>query len=337
MQARRILAAVCVAALCLGVVWSAGAQTGTITTVAGTGTIGYGGDGGPAANALLASPVGVATDAAGNLFIADATNYRIRRVDAGTGIITTVVGTGALGFGGDGGSATSALLNFPYGVAIDAGGNLFLSDYHNHRIRRVDAGTGIITTVAGTGVSGYGGDGGPAVNALLNTPTGVAIDAGGNLFLSDYHNHRIRRVDAGTGIITTVAGTGAFGYGGDGGPATGALLNYPRGVATDASGNLFIADSDNHRVRRVDAGTGTITTVAGTGTAGYGGDGGPAANSLLYFPLGVVVDGAGTSSSPTTATIASGGWTPPQGSSRLSPGPEPRHTAATEVLPRAPS
>jgi sugar lactone lactonase YvrE len=265
------------------------AATGIITTVAGDGGSGFSGDGGPATSASLSFPEGVAVDASGNLFIADAGNSRIGRVDAATGIITTVAGVGAGGFSGDGGPATSASLFFPEGVAVDALGNLFIADTSNNRVRRVDAATGIITTVAGDGASGFSGDGGPATSASLNSPRGVAVDASGNLFIADFSNDRVRRVDAVTGTITTVAG-GVFG---DGGPATGASLNRPFEVAADGSGNLLIADFSNNRVRRVDAATGIITTVAGDGAFGFSGDGGPATSASLGFPSGVAVDSSG--------------------------------------------
>jgi len=269
------------------------ATTGIITTVAGTGVAGYAGDGGPAINARLNAPVDVALDAGGNLYIADYVNHRIRRVDASTGIITTVAGTGVAGYSGDGGLANSAWLSYPSGMAFDAGGNLYIADLNNNRVRRVAGGTGIITTVAGNGTAGYSGDGGPATNAWLFGPAGVALDAGGNLYIADLANHRIRRVDGGTGIITTVAGDGTGSYGGDGGPATSAQLNAPYSVALDAGGNLYLADSNNHRIRRVDGGTGIITTVAGDGTGSYGGDGGPAINAQLNTPRSVTLDSFG--------------------------------------------
>ncbi|MCY4595485.1 MAG: NHL repeat-containing protein, partial [Bryobacterales bacterium] len=264
-------------------------RAGVITTVAGTGELGYGGDGGPAAGAELASPSGVAVDGSGNLYIADESNHRVRRVDP-AGVITTVAGTAALGYGGDGGPAASAELAFPLGVAVDGSGNLYIADSWNDRVRKVDR-AGVITTVAGTGERGYGGDGGPAASAQLYSPRGVAVDGSGNLYIADSSNDRVRRVDL-AGVITTVAGTGALGYGGDSGPAVNARLGDPSAVAVDASGNLYIADGWNHRVRKVDR-AGVITTVAGTGERGYGGDGGPAASAQLTFPRGVAVDGSG--------------------------------------------
>jgi cysteine-rich repeat protein len=269
------------------------AASGLITTVAGTGVAGFSGDGGPATSAEIRSPHGVAIDGLGNLFIADRNNHRIRRVDAASGLVTTVAGTGVAGFSGDGGPATSAQLNFPRGVAVDGLGHLFIADMSNHRIRRLDASTGVITTVAGTGVPGLSGDGGPASSAQLESPNGVAVDGFGNLFIADVSNHRIRQVNAVTGVITTVAGMGAPGFSGDGALATSAQLNLPHGVAVDGFGNLVIADRINHRIRRVDAATGLITTVAGTGEAGFSGDGGPATSAQLNFPHGVAVDGFG--------------------------------------------
>ena len=243
------------------------ASTGIISTVAGNGTWGYSGDGAPATAAKLAGPAGVAVDGAGNLFIADEFNRRVRRVDAATQVITTVAGTGTRGFSGDGGPATSAELDEPQNITVDSAGNLFIADVGRSRIRRVDAATQVITTVAGSGGGGgsFGGDGGLATSAFLDEPVQVAVDGAGNLFIADELNNRVRRVDAATQVITTVAGNGTFGFSGDGGPATSAELDGPTGVAVDSAGNLFIADNLNSRIRRVDAATGIITTVAGTG------------------------------------------------------------------------
>ena len=295
------------------------AGTGLITTVAGSGPAavsdsptqrtcggGRGGDGGPATSARLVNPYALAFDPTGNLFIADTNGYYIRKLAAGTGLITTVAGSGWWGFAGDGGPATSAQLTSLEGVAVDASGNLFIADSYNHRIRRVAAGTGIITTVAGSGPvggqGGFAGDGGPATSAQLWSPAGLAIDASGNLYMADVYNHRIRKVDS-TGIITTVAGMGPTesfracndgGVGGDRGPATSAQLRCPHAVAFDSSGNLFIADAGNGRIRKVDARTGIITTVAGGGTAGLG-DGGPATSAYLAYPKGLAIDPGGGS------------------------------------------
>ena len=263
--------------------------TGTITTVAGTGERGFGGDGGPAVEARLNNPEGVAVDGSGSLYIADSGNRRVRRVDT-SGTLSTVAGNGGRGFGGEGGPAVRASLNHPAGVAVDGSGNLYIAESGENMIHRVD-GTGTITTIAGTGESGFSGDGGPAAMAGLDFPQRVAVDGAGNLYIADTYNHRIRRVDA-SGTITTVAGTGERGLGGDGGPAAAAQLNYLAGVAVDKTGSLYIADTYNHRIRRVDA-SGTITTVAGTGESGYNGDGVPAAGAWLYTPGRVAVDKTG--------------------------------------------
>jgi sugar lactone lactonase YvrE len=261
---------------------------GVITTVAGNGVFGYSGDGGAATNASLNGPLGVAVDASGNLFIADTQNSLIRKV-ATSGIITTVACTAYnVGYSGDGGEATNAFLFYPSGVAVDPSGNFFIADHFNNRVRKVDT-NGIITTVAGNGTAGFSGDGGAATNATLRSPQAVAADASGNLFVSDSGNVRIRRVST-NGIITTFAGNGTSGYSGDGGVATKASLFYPNGVAVDASGNLFIADTDNVRIRKVDA-SGIINTVAGNGGSTYSGDGGLATSASLSEPFGVAVDG----------------------------------------------
>jgi cysteine-rich repeat protein len=236
---------------------------GIITTVAGSGTGGFSGDGGPATSAQLNFPFSVAVDGLGNLFIPDTQNHRIRRVDT-QGIITTVAGTGSWGFSGDGGPAISAQINFPYSVAVDTLGNVFIADTSNHRVRRINTG-GVIATVAGTGTGGFSGDGGLATIAALDSPAGVALDALGNLYISDRFNHRIRQVNTG-GVIATVAGIGSKGFSGDSGSATAAQLDLPSAVAVGGLGDLFIADSHNHRVRRV--ADGVITTVAGTGDLG---------------------------------------------------------------------
>jgi hypothetical protein len=221
---------------------------GLITTVAGNGSEGYGGDGGPATNASLSYPGGVAVDALGNLFIADENNNRIRQVGT-NGLMATVAGNGTNGYFGDGGPATNASLANPAGVAVDLPGNLFIADGGNKRIRKLGT-NGFITTVAGSGAAGYYGDGGPATNAFMESPTAAAVDPMGRLLIADAENHRIRVVDA-AGIITTLAGNGGYGFAGDGGPPAGASLSDVYGAAADASGNVFIADTGNHRVREV--------------------------------------------------------------------------------------
>jgi len=208
--------------------------------------------------------------------------------------ITTVAGIGTAGYTGDGALATGAQLNGPGGVAVDASGNIYISEFYNHTIRKITVSTGIITTVAGTGVAGYNGDGGLATAAQLTSPNGVSIDASGNFYLSDHDNQRIRKITASTGIITTVAGIGTAGFSGDGGLATLAEMNGPSGPpAIDASGNIYIADFRNHRVRKVEASTGIITTVAGIGTAGYSGDAGLATAAQLNRPTDVCLDASG--------------------------------------------
>ncbi len=262
---------------------------GTISTAAGTGDIGYAGDGGAAAAAMFDSPLGVAVDAQGRLVVDDTRNERVRRVDT-TGVIATVAGTGGFGLGGDGGAATSAELANPFGVAVDTAGRGYIADTFHHRIRRVEL-DGTIVTIAGDGISGYAGDGGPATQAELASPDGVAIDAMGRVYIADTYNQRIRRIDV-DGTIATVAGDGNQSYGGDNGPATSAELSNPNGVAVDPMGRVVIADTYNHRIRRVEL-DGTIVTIAGTGQNGYNGDGIAATSALITFPYDVAVDAQG--------------------------------------------
>jgi len=261
-----------------------------ITTVAGNGTKGFSGDGGPAAQASLDSPLGIAVGPEGSLYISDFDKHRIRRVDQ-DGNITTVAGNGTVGFSGDGGPATQASLNAPYGIAVGVEGSLYISDFNSHRIRRVDQ-DGNITTVAGNGTAGFSGDGGPAIQASLNGPIGIAVGADGNLYFSDAGNQRVRRVSP-DGNIITVAGNGTSGFSGDGGPAIQASLNAPYDVAIGTDGSVYISDIGNQRVRRVGT-DGIITTVAGNGSAGFSGDGGPANQASLNNPYGIAVasDGA---------------------------------------------
>src|SRR5580698_4438419 len=222
----------------------ASAQTQIITTVAGGGTSGLG-DGGPATSATLKQPGSVVVDASGNIFVADTGNARIREISP-SGVITTVAGSGCCGYGGDGQQATSASLNQPQSVAVDASGNIYIADTTNNVIRKVST-SGIITTIAGKdGLEGYAGDGGPAAAALLWLPAGVAVDASGNVFIADTINNVIREISATSGNISTVAGNDAEGFSGDGGPATSAALYNPAGVFVDASGNIYIADTGNN-------------------------------------------------------------------------------------------
>jgi len=260
-----------------------------ITTVAGNGSYGYSGDGAMATNASLKGPTGVALDAAGNLYIADQGNQRVRKVGT-NGIISTLAGNGSAAYAGDGGAATTASLNVPTGLALDALGDLYIADQDNNRIRMVGT-NGIITTVAGNGNPTYNGDGGAATNATLFYPSGVTLDAWGNLYIADQRHNRIREVDT-NGIITTVAGIGSYGYSGDGDAATNAGLYWPFGVGFDASGNLYIADTDNSRIRKVDT-NGFITTVAGNGSLSYSGDNGAATSASLDAPDGAASDAWG--------------------------------------------
>ena len=274
-------------------------STSLLYTVAGNGSFGYSGDGGPATVADLNYPMGAIPDGAGNLYFADASNNVIRKVAAGTGIISTIVGAGTIGYSGDNGAATSAQLNDPMGVVLDKSGNLYIADLMNFVVRRVSAATGVITTYAGTGTEGYSGDNGPASGAMLGYIGGIAVDGTGNLFISDQIYGVVRKVNATSGVITTVAGNGQYGYSGDNGAATSASLGYPSGIAVDISGNLFIADYYNNVIRKVNATNGVITTVVGNGfgagkySGGYTGDGGSALSAELNLPRSVAVDTLG--------------------------------------------
>jgi sugar lactone lactonase YvrE len=283
---------------------------GSIAAVAGSGVTeylagGFAGDGGPATEAELNVPSAVAIGPGSALIVADARNNRVRRIEA-NGDIVTVAGNGTEGFGGDGGPATDAELDFPSGLAVDGGGNIYIADTNNHRVRKVTP-TGMITTVAGSGPTGYlaggfSGDGGPATAARLARPFGLALDPAGHLYIADGFNNRIRRVTP-EGIVTTVAGSGATGYlqggfGGDSGPARAARLNFPRAVVLDANGNLYVADALNHRIRLVRP-DGMVVTLAGRGPTGYlkggfAGDGGRSTEARLAFPTGLALAPNGT-------------------------------------------
>ena len=323
-------------------------QPGIISTVLGTGERGYSGDGGPASDALLSEPFMCAFDTAGNLYVAEAMNHCIRRVDRDTGVITTIAGTGAEGYSGDDGPATRATFNQPYSLQVDASGDIYVVDRLNYVIRRIDAATGVISTVAGTGEAGYSGDGGPATLAQLREPNDCFLDGRGGLLIADVQDQRIRRIDLASGIITTfagngekqrggdglpanqasilgaravcmdgagntyiaeregngirvvdvdgvmltLAGTGEFGYSGDGGPALAATWGGPKAIRCDHGGNLLVVDTENHAIRRIDAVTGIVTTVAG-GRLGGGGDGAPAAEAGMDRPHGCDVDAEG--------------------------------------------
>lgn len=260
-----------------------------ISTVAGNGSFSFSGDNGPATSASFNSPKDIAVDQSGNIYIADILNHRVRKIDA-LGIITTFAGNGTQGYSGDNGPATSAQLYRPHGVAVDSTGNIYIADGFNNVIRKVNT-SGIISTIAGTGVSGYSGDNGPAITAQLAYPTDVAIDPSGNILIVDWFNNVLRKVDN-SGIITRVAGNPSATQLGDGGPATLANLNNPQNIAIDNVGNIFIADGSNQRIRKVDT-SGIISTVAGNGNMAYSGDGGLADTSSLSNPYGVAVDAWG--------------------------------------------
>ncbi len=306
-------------------------QTYTITTIAGNGTAAYSGDNGPAANSQFNLPTGIAVDSAGNIYIADTVNNRVRKIVASNANITTIAGTGTAGYTGDKGQAASAELNRPSGVAVDGSGNLYIADTANHVIRMVTSG-GVISTFAGNNQAGSSGDGGAATSAQLNSPTAVAIDSAKNVYIADTGNDTIRLV-APSGNISTIIGTGNLtkptalavdasgvlyltdpgnnrvlkftggrfsvvagasspGFSNDGGPAISAQLNNPKGVAVDSAGNLYIADTNNCRIRKITP-DGTINTIAGSGTIGYTGDSGPATAAALAFPYGLAVDAGG--------------------------------------------
>ncbi len=258
------------------------AAEGNIASVAGNGEPGFAGDGGPATEMQLSSPSDVAVDSMGNLYVADTGNNRIRKVDAESGVVSTVAGSGERGFSGDGGSATDANLDGPSGVFVDSKGNVYIADEGNNRIRKVDAESGMVSTVAGSGERGFSGDGGSAADASLDGPSGVFVDSKGNVYIADRRNHRIRKVDAESGDIATVAGSGSPGFSGDGGSATEASLDGPTDVFADSKGNLYVVDRDNSRIRKVDAESGAINTVAGgAGPDAPTGDGGPATEARL--------------------------------------------------------
>ncbi len=277
------------------------AAVGDIDTYAGTNgeSGGFSGDDNAATDAQLYNPEDIAFDSTGNRYIADSNNHRIRKVTP-EGVITTFSGTGTPGFSGDGGAADEARLRSPASIAIDTNNNLYIADFNNHLIRKIDLTSNIITTIAGTvneageaGNAGFSGDGGNATAAQLDSPSRIAIDASNNLYIADRNNHRIRKINLISNIITTVAGNGAAGADGDGGSATSAQLNAPHGVAIDTDGNIFIADTGNNRIRKVDGNTGIISTIAGTGEFGFSGDGGTATNAKLAEPFDITLSAYG--------------------------------------------
>ena len=267
-----------------GLIRKINVSDGIITTIGGVDSFARGGidsDGIQATNAILSLPNFIVLDSAGNIYFTDSGNERVRKITVSTGIITTIAGTKNWGYSGDGGPATDAEFNAPVGICIDKHNNIFVSDYSNDVIRKIDT-NGIITTVVGKmGGFSYSGDGGPATNALLAGPIDVFTDTADNLYFTDLYNEVVRRVDAKTGIITTIIGNGTTGYSGDGGLAINAQMNQPSGGMIDQNNNIYIAEFGNGVVRRIDGITGIITTVAGNGTWGYTGDGGPATAAEL--------------------------------------------------------
>lgn len=296
---KKFYISLCAAVAAIGLPMMASAQCTTasvISTVAGNHTKGYTGDGGPANEAQMRSPYAVLTDASDNVYIADYFNHAVRKVST-SGVITTIVGDGVAGYTGDGGPASAARLNGPAGITFDAAGNLYIADKFNERIRRVDATTGIITSVAGNGAHGGWngaafGNGGMATAASLTYPIATAFDASGNMYIADNGSQTVRKIDGTTGVITRFAGTHAGGYNGDGIAASTAKLNNPRSIAVDGIGNVYISDCWNNRIRKVDT-FGQISTYAGTGTKGYAGDGGPATAANIFGPWGITLDGCG--------------------------------------------
>ncbi len=263
-----------------------------ITTMAGGGVAGYAGDGGHATAALLKNPTDVVVDGTGNVFIADAHNHCIRKINV-SGIITTFAGTGSSGFSGDGGPATAAQFTQPTGIAIDGTGNMYIADWGNHRVRMINT-SGTVSTVAGTGTIGYSGDGGPATAAEIGNPNRLLFDPSGNLYVSDHIKAVIRKINT-SGIISTFAGTGIAGFSGDGAQATASQVYTPQSMVLDGVGNFYFADQTNQRIRKIDP-SGIITTIAGNGATGmsaggFSGDGGPATAALLRNPAGVAIDG----------------------------------------------
>ncbi len=264
-------------------------STGVVSTFAGTGVNGFGGDGGPATAAKFSYPIDFLADNSGNFYVIDNNNSRIRKIDA-AGIITTFAGNGTFGFGGDGGPSTASVLNNPSRMTIDGAGNIYFADAGNNRIRKISA-SGTITTVAGNGTPAFAGDGGPATNGSFNAPLGVTLDGNGNMYIADGNNHRVRKVST-TGILSTFAGTGAVGYTGDGAAATAATMNYPNGITCDQTCNVYFTDWYGHKVRKIN-GLGIISTVVGTGVAGFSGDGGPALSGQLNGPNNLTFDPLG--------------------------------------------
>ena len=266
------------------------AQQGIIQTVLGNGEEGWEGDGGPALEAACQLPYACEFDSQGNMMVCMGRQHRIRRVDARTGIISLVAGNGEPGYAGDGGPALDAVMNQPYGLAVDLNGDIYFAQRFDPAVRKIDGSTGVISTVAGTGEFGYSGDGGPGNEAMLREPNDLYLDGRGGLLIADIQDQRIRRVDLETGIITTLAGTGEKSRAGDGMPAAEASLMGPRAVCMDRQGNIFIAEREGNGVRKISA-DGILTTLAGADAmAGYTGDGGPALSATWGAPKAMRCD-----------------------------------------------
>ncbi|MBE2289139.1 MAG: T9SS type A sorting domain-containing protein [Chitinophagaceae bacterium] len=266
------------------------AQVNIITTIAGTRTAGYSGDGGPATNAQLKAPYRVCCRKSESIYFSDALNHRIRKIDLSTGVITTIAGNGIGGYNGDGIAATTAQLFIPQGLALDTNGNIYVGDALNYRVRKIDIATGIITTVAGKGIQGQNGDGGLGVNAELDGIVGINLDKQGNLYIVDYTNNKVRKVNSSNGLISTVAGSGIAGYSGDGGDALSAKLNGVIDVYVNNTGDMIISDKLNNVLRKVAVASGVISTIAGTGANGFAGDGGSAIHATFNQQSGIYVD-----------------------------------------------
>ncbi len=267
-------------------------KTGALETVAGSGRASFAGDGGPATAAALKSPSEIAIDRHGNVYIADAANYVIRRVDAKTKLITTIAGIRKNVFTGDGLASETGLAR-PGGLAFDREGRLLIADTMNARLRRLDFKSGRIETLAGNGDMAFNGRAAKALETAMAWPNAPRVDRAGNLWFCATGNNRVLRLDAKSGQVLVAAGNGLGQYTGDGGPGPNAQLNQPASLVVDGADNVFIADTQNHALRRLDAKTGTLTTVAGDGTPGFEGDGGPAAKARLNFPTGLGLDGKG--------------------------------------------
>ena len=261
----------------------------TVDTLAGTGVSGSAGDGGPGAEAQVGNPYGLVIGPDGALYIGEVDTHRVRRLDMETNVISTLAGTGREGYSGDGGPALEADLNEPYEIRFAANGDMYFVEMPNHIVRKVDAASGTISTVAGTGEAGYSGDGGPAVEAQLHDPHSIELDGQGSLYIADIKNHRVRHVDLATGVISTFAGTGEQAHTPDGAALDGTPLNGPRAIAFDRDGDMFLALREGNAVYRIAMKEKTLHHIAGTGEQGYAGDGGPAKQARLSGPKGISV------------------------------------------------